>query len=223
MKLPKAIIFDWDNTLVDSWPLIHFAMNETLHEMGMEIWSLAESKQKMHRSGREMFPDIFGKNWKKAAEFYKNSYRAHHLDKMEFFPGAVELVDFLFQQEIPLFVVSNKTGEALRLEAENLKIANKFQEIIGAGDAKFDKPHPHPVNLALKYSDLDPKKDLIWFIGDSIVDVECAINSHCQPIFVGDVNEIHRDLIEEELKLQGKEFLCFKGVAALLEELKVKF
>jgi phosphoglycolate phosphatase len=27
LSIPRAILFDWDNTLVDTWPLIHTAMN----------------------------------------------------------------------------------------------------------------------------------------------------------------------------------------------------
>jgi phosphoglycolate phosphatase len=41
MKLtkPKAILFDWDNTLADTWPTIHQAMSETFAAMGQEPWS----------------------------------------------------------------------------------------------------------------------------------------------------------------------------------------
>ena len=30
-RLPRAAIFDWDNTLVDTWPVIHESMNATLY------------------------------------------------------------------------------------------------------------------------------------------------------------------------------------------------
>jgi phosphoglycolate phosphatase len=34
LKKPKAIIFDWDNTLVDTWPLIQTAIDTTMVQMG---------------------------------------------------------------------------------------------------------------------------------------------------------------------------------------------
>jgi phosphoglycolate phosphatase len=37
LALPKAVIFDWDNTLVDSWPVIHHALNETLEAYGKPL------------------------------------------------------------------------------------------------------------------------------------------------------------------------------------------
>ncbi|MEI6986480.1 MAG: hypothetical protein WCK65_10140 [Rhodospirillaceae bacterium] len=37
--LPLAIIFDWDNTLVDSWECLHASINVTLVAMGQRPWT----------------------------------------------------------------------------------------------------------------------------------------------------------------------------------------
>ena len=37
---PTAILFDWDNTLVDSWATIHEALNVVMAAMGKPLWSL---------------------------------------------------------------------------------------------------------------------------------------------------------------------------------------
>ncbi len=47
-----------------------------------------------------------------------------------------------------------------------------------------DKPQPEPVQLAL--SNIAQKPHNIWFVGDTMIDVECAINSGCCPILFGD-------------------------------------
>ena len=36
LKLPKAILFDWDNTLVNNWDPIFFAYKETLKQLGLK-------------------------------------------------------------------------------------------------------------------------------------------------------------------------------------------
>ena len=46
---PKAIIFDWDNTLVDTWPLIHQAINITLEKMGKKKFSLEQVQNEIHK------------------------------------------------------------------------------------------------------------------------------------------------------------------------------
>jgi phosphoglycolate phosphatase len=193
-KFPKAVIFDWDNTLVNSWSVIHFALNKTMEKMGKDLWSEEEVRDGIHKSARDLFPELFGNRWEEAAEIFKENYRAQHLQKVKFIPRTVDLIDFLNKKNIPLFVISNKTGEALRLETSHLGVANKFLSIVGAGDADFDKPHKAPVDLVLKGSDLDPTKDLIWFVGDTMTDIQCAINSGCQPILYGDNFDLSKDL-----------------------------
>jgi len=182
---PKAVIFDWDNTLVDTWPLIHEAIDKTMVAMGREPWGLQKVRDTVHKSMRESFPIIFGDNWEKAGEIYKNSYRAIHLDKIELLSNAMNLINKLEEQGILQILVSNKIGITLRKEAAKLGIDRKFFSIIGASDAAFDKPSQEPVDLALLGSGLDPKKDVIWFVGDTIADVECAYNSGCIPVVYG--------------------------------------
>jgi phosphoglycolate phosphatase len=218
--LPRAVIFDWDNTLVDTWPLIHFAINQTMEKMGRELWSLEKVKTDIHKSMRESFPALFGDRWQEAGEIYKNSYRSQHLEKLEFLSGATQLIDFLHQKGILIFIISNKMGDTLRMEAENLKVTNKFLSLIGSGDAMRDKPHKDPVDLALQGSGLDPKKDLIWFVGDTITDIECAINSSCQPILYGEGKNVPQDLMVEQMAKTEKPMLQFDSHQEIIGKLK---
>jgi phosphoglycolate phosphatase len=179
---PKAVIFDWDNTLVDTWPLIQAAIDKTMIDMGREPWGLEKVRNNVHKSMRESFPEIFGNDWQKAGEIYKSTYRAIHLDQIQLLSGALELIKKLAELEILQFIVSNKIGTTLRKEAAKIGIDKQFFSMIGSMDSDADKPSRKPVDLALMGSSLDPKKDEIWFVGDTITDVECAYNSGCRPI-----------------------------------------
>ena len=75
LKKPKAIVFDWDNTLVDTWPVIHLAINQTMQAMQKPQISLEEVRNTVHKSMRESFPSIFGNNWQEAGEIYKQCYK----------------------------------------------------------------------------------------------------------------------------------------------------
>ncbi len=85
MKLPapKAVIFDWDNTLVDTWPVIHAALNATLKEMGHAEWTFEQTKARVRKSMRDSFPELFGDKWEKAGEIYQAQYRGMHLQDLE--------------------------------------------------------------------------------------------------------------------------------------------
>lgn len=201
LKKPKAIIFDWDNTLVDTWPLIQHSIDETMKHMGMEPWGLEKVRNNVHKSMRESFPEIFGENWQEAGEIYKNSYRAQHLTNLQFLPNGLELINSIAKRDILQFVVSNKIGLTLRKEIKNLGIENLFFALVGAHDANHDKPNRHPVELALLGSDLELGRDEIWFIGDTIADVECAYNSLCTPIIYGhSENQISKTIPKDILQ-----------------------
>lgn len=201
---PKAVIFDWDNTLVDTWPLIHVAIDTTMEAMGKEPWGLEKVRDNVHKAMRDSFPEIFGENWQQAGEIYKSTYRSIHLDKLRFLPNALELLNQLEEQGILQFIVSNKIGVTLRKEAEKLSIEKKFFAVIGSLDASADKPSKEPVDLALLGSDLDPKKDEIWFIGDTIADVECAWNSGCTPILYAHCDNKISATVSEKILREGR-------------------
>ena len=209
MNKPKAIIFDWDNTLIDSWPMIHSAIDETMVKMGKEPWGLSKVKKNVHKSMRESFPAIFGDNWQEAGQIYKDSYIKNHLQNLVMISGSMELLELAKNLGIKLFVVSNKMGPTLRKEAKHLGIEDKFFNLIGAGDAIYDKPSKEPVHLTLEGSDIDLSNNLTWFVGDSYVDIECAINSGCQPVLYNKENNLSRDLIRRIAEDSGRELLHF--------------
>jgi len=186
---PKAVIFDWDNTLVDTWPLIQNAIDKAMVKMGREPWGLQKVRDNVHKSMRESFPEIFGDNWQEAGEIYINTYRSTNLKQIQLLPNALRLIKKLEEKGILQFVVSNKIGVTLRKEAASLEVDKNFFALIGANDSYRDKPSKDPVDLALLGSDLDPSKDVIWFVGDTIADVECAYNSGCLPIVFSDLKE----------------------------------
>lgn len=180
---PDAILFDWDNTLVDSWTVIHEALNGTFEAMGHPLWSLDETRQRVTRSMRESFPEMFKSRWEEARDIFYARYRKIHLTRLNALPGAEKLIESLMAAEIYLGVVSNKAGEHLRVEAAHLGWKDRFSRLVGATDAERDKPACEPVILALDGSGISPGPT-VWFVGDTAVDMECAHNAGCVPILV---------------------------------------
>lgn len=193
---PKAVIFDWDNTLVDTWPLIQTAIDTTMVQMGHEPWGIEKVKNTVHKSMRESFPLIFGEKWQEAGEIYTGTYRSIWSDKLRLLPGALELIKKLEEKGVLQFVVSNKMGITLRKEAAYLDLANIFFSLVGAGDADSDKPSSAPTHLALAGSEINLPLDEVWFIGDTVADLECAYASQCRPIIFGDGKTIPVDLLK---------------------------
>ena len=165
MTKPKAILFDWDNTLADTWPTIYQAMCETFAAMGHEPWSLEITKERVHRSLRDSFPEIFGDKWEEAGDLYIKNFKNIHLEKLTPLEDAEEVLKALKDTDIYTALVSNKTGESLRLEVDHIGWNGYFSKVIGAKDAEEDKPSIKPVLLALEGSGIVPGHD-VWFVGD---------------------------------------------------------
>jgi phosphoglycolate phosphatase len=182
---PKAILFDWDNTLVDTWPLIHHAFNVVQREFSQPLWSLAEVKTNATHSMRDAFPKLFGAQAGRASIVYQEAYRAIHLQKLQPITGAKKTLDIIAaQSDIYCALVSNKRGESLREEVTHLGWDAYFSKVIGSGDAARDKPNPDTALLALEGSPL-AAGDVVWFIGDTVVDLQCAAHLGAKAVLYG--------------------------------------
>lgn len=184
---PKAIVFDWDNTLIDSWPVIYRALSETFTNFGREPWSMEHVRGNVRYSLRDSFPELFGDEWETVRDYFYARFREIHLVELSPMDRALEMIRHLHETGIFLGIVSNKTGEYLRSEAAHLGWDQYFGGIIGAGDATRDKPEPDPLHMVLDIAGLKAGPD-IWFVGDSGVDMEIAHRTGCSAVLVNQEN-----------------------------------
>lgn len=180
-QLFKAIFFDWDNTLVDTWPIIFKASNAALKHFGLPQATLEEIKVRARLSTREGFPKLFGENWKEAqAVFYQTIFE--NKADIRLYEGACASLQGLKKSGYTVAIISNKKRELLHEEIELLKVPCDF--ILGSGDSLHDKPHPEMGLIALKYFDLQPHEAV--YIGDSVTDWVFAKNLNMPAIAIGD-------------------------------------
>jgi phosphoglycolate phosphatase len=182
---PTAILFDWDNTLVDTWKTIFYAINDTLLAFGLEPWTEEVAVSNIQRSGREAFPKLFGDRAKEAQSFFYKLVEEDNLQGLNPMPEAHALLEVLVKLGIPIGIVSNKNSLFLRREVAHLGWDDYFGALVGAGDAPRDKPAADPILLALQKLNI-PASSQVWMVGDAPVDWDCAIAAGCQPIAIGD-------------------------------------
>jgi len=183
-KLPKAVLFDWDSTLVDSLPLVHEALNHTLVKYNSSLWSIEDTQVKIHQSFRDYFPILFPENWPEVVNAFRSRYLEINID-LKPFPVAIDVLNLLKELDIYIALISNKRGDILRNELTRLNWHGYFSKVIGSEDLKHDKPHPITVEIALENTDIIPDHHPVWFVGDSVTDMETAYNTNCIPVFFG--------------------------------------
>lgn len=186
LPVPKALLFDWDNTLVDSWVVIHHALSVTFEAMGKQPWTLTETRRRVRKSARDSFPELFGVRAEEATEIFYRTYEADHLTQLTPRAGAEAMLrDLAASAELCLAVVSNKKGDLLRKEAAHLGWDRYFAAVVGATDAVRDKPAPEVVDFALSGTGIAPGLD-VWFVGDTDIDLRCAANAGCTKVLLRD-------------------------------------
>ena len=170
--MAKVILWDWDNTLADTFGAIFAAQNDARVQYGLTPWTKEESKAAMNTSGRNLIKDVFGEE--KAAEvrsYFLTRY-AKHADALELKDGAKEVLKTAKELGFINILASNKAGPILRNEVSAMGLLDSFDRIIGAEDTDNDKPSKAFTDAAI--SGFDTKK--IISIGDGKADIQMAHN-----------------------------------------------
>lgn len=180
---PHAVLFDWDNTLVDSWLPLHKALEETFIAMGQKPWTLDQTRARVRTSARESFPLLFPGRAAQAQAFFYAAYERLHRDVVAPLSGAEGLLKKLQGKGCLLGVVSNKRGDLLRREVSAMGWETFFYAVVGANDASADKPARAVLDLVLAGTALQPGPR-IWFVGDTDIDLRCAVLHGCRSILI---------------------------------------
>jgi phosphoglycolate phosphatase len=103
-------------------------------------------------------------------------YRAHHPSVMRrmtrLLPGAATAICGLRRAGIRLGVCSNKPAFFTRQLLGFLELANDIEVVVGPEDVPRPKPAPEMLLLALKRLQVAAAATL--YVGDMVVDIECA-------------------------------------------------
>jgi phosphoglycolate phosphatase len=207
----KAIIFDFDNTLIDAWSSLYKSYEKTFNYFNLATPSNEYITSKLACSMQESFPKIFGNNYQEAAKIFYSEYQKNSLEIISL-PYAEDLLNMLDRNNVTMSILSNKKGDLLRDEINKLGWSKYFKIIIGSDDLQYCKPSTMPVKYIAKYCDFDISDD-VWFVGDTEVDIKCANNSGCYSVLYNNSEKLYTGL--------EKPRLIISSHLELLEILKV--
>lgn len=170
----RAIIFDFDGTLVDTAPDVLRCANLTLRELGMRTITLEQARRSIgpgpDNFARIVLPEGQQHRFDEFIQIFRKHYDEHCLDHTRPFPGVPELLERL--NGVPKAVASNKPKVYIRRILEELGLAPHFQVIIGPEDVTRLKPNPDMLLAAANALEVRPEEALM--VGDTDNDVLAA-------------------------------------------------
>ena len=165
----KHLVFDWDGTLADTYPVISQAYEYTFKSLQLKALPYKEIKRLTSTlPNKDILGYIFGSLKDEAKSFYYDYIAKHHTSELKAMPCAEKLLKFCRRQNFKIYLISNKQRPYLLEEVAHLGFSSFFDKIVAAGDSLEDKPGKA---AALAAFDNDPPAaDSILVIGDGEAD-----------------------------------------------------
>ena len=164
----RGLVFDFDGTLVDSYPLIEEAFAHV-----MRTHRLDDAARELFRRSRglplpEQMKIVAPDRWEDLVATYRSV--DSKLGHAPVFRGIPTLVKRLRQAGSPLGVVSCKRRALIEAELELAGLRGFFDVVIGFEDVTPPKPAPDPLLAAIARLGLSRSNAI--YVGDSMVDLE---------------------------------------------------
>ncbi|MFL0504257.1 pyrophosphatase PpaX [Ureibacillus sp. 179-F W5.1 NHS] len=171
----KALLFDFDGTLLDTNELIIQTFMHVLEERFPGQYSPKDCINFIGPSLKETFEQLTPNEVEEMIEKYRQWNEAHHDELVKEFEGVVPTLEQLKEQGIRLAIVSTKRKDTIEKGLNLMGAKHLFEFWIGTDDVKRVKPDPEPVLLAIDKLGVS-KKDVIM-IGDNYHDIEAGKNA----------------------------------------------
>jgi pyrophosphatase PpaX len=185
----QAVLFDLDDTLLDSLKARVKALGRVLKQVGISDIKAHDFIYHLHGSpfaaalkelalARNIHEDLFVK--------YRREYWFKSQDSLELFPGVKEMLEKLKAGGIKLGIITSKMHDTIfegsrigcALELDKMGIVDLFSAILGLEDVIHPKPDPECIHLALVKIGASPTNTLV--VGDSAADMAAAYSAGCK-------------------------------------------
>ena len=180
----RAVVFDLDGTLTNTLEDIADAMNRALRMYGLPEWETDDYRylvgngvkilaQRAVRDRLEMAEKV-------GAE-YQAWYGAHSQEKTGPYDGIPELLRELNARNVPVCVLSNKPDPDTQNVIAHYFPDIRFAKVLGQTDLPI-KPDPAGAIAIAREIGVSPEN--FMYLGDTAVDMKCAVNAGMHPIGV---------------------------------------
>lgn len=190
----KAILFDLDGVLIDSFERQYVVFNDLRKKFGLKKINKGEFRKKIWGNSLEANAKNYfnGKDLKELHLDYDNLVKKHTY-KSKLLHRAKEVLKTIKDKNIKIGLATNTTKQRTTNDLRSHKIKDYFDAIVTADDV--EKPKPYPDSIIKLCQKLNVMPDETIFVGDTPNDYKAGKAAGC---FVVGLNT-HGDLIISKL------------------------
>ncbi|WP_338214302.1 HAD-IA family hydrolase [Companilactobacillus muriivasis] len=183
----KSIVWDFDDTIANSYPGIVSATQKSLRE-NFDI-SLSKDtifKEAKKTSVRKFVTELLSdqEDVEQAVKvFYASYYRYEkdYHDKITLIPHIKNILKYCDEKHYMQFIVTHRDDSIYPL-AKSLGIEHYFKEIVSVADDFKRKPNSEMLDYLIEKYDL--KKEDLWVVGDRKIDIDFGRSVGAQTILL---------------------------------------
>lgn len=167
----KAVLFDYDGTLMDTEPVIIASYTELFRryrrpedftpELQVEVLGPSLDVEM-----KKFFPELDTEQLKAEYRDYQNE---HLWELIKPFPGCIELLEALQAKDIRCGLVSTRRTDSMEMHLEIFGMTQYFQTIIGTDKVANNKPDPEGIFKGM--DELGVSREECMYVGDSASDI----------------------------------------------------
>ncbi|WP_321330951.1 HAD family hydrolase [uncultured Bacteroides sp.] len=170
----KHIVFDIDGTLIDTEKAILNSLQDTIIELQNRKIDLVELRFALGIPGETTLQQL-GINDIQQGNKTWNNHLKKHIHSIKVFDGIEPLIKNLKEKQYTLGIITSKNRNEYKNDFEPFALEKYFKKVICVEDSEQPKPSPEPM---MKYIEVTKaKKAEVLYIGDSIYDMQCALNA----------------------------------------------
>ena len=174
----RAVLFDFDGTLLDTLQDLAESVNSVLSRSGFPEHSLEAYRHFVGEGIEELARRVLPEGHRDEGTITKTlidvrqEYRQRWPNHTRPYEGIPELLDALTARRVKMAIVTNKPDDSTRTMAARLLPRWKFDVIVGATTEMPRKPDPKGALEASRLLRLSP--EAILYVGDSDIDMKTA-------------------------------------------------
>lgn len=196
MKKKKAIVFDFDGTLANSFPLVTKEITEAIALFRKEPLTDEEARTIYGPTEEGIILKLIKDEGLAKESFlrYLDLYNKNHDEMLpDFIPGIRELLEELNSKNIPIYLLTGRSKESSMITLTKFNAFKYFKAVYTGG--LYGEVKDELLNeLALKHH--YNKEDLVY-VGDSIRDVPQCRRAGVEIISVSYANEKSYDELQK--------------------------